>query len=247
MVIAILSIILALTSALFLYLHEVTHQEFMLHLAAIPIEILVGALLIDAYLARQERRRRMQQLSYIKGFLFRTEMKALFINNFRSLANEQMKLQVIRSSTEDELRRMRSEFSEPVYRSNADKDAIIDQYVKTASVFRYFMEWSIQNDVESIFHDMIFLLHFIQDVKVFRELYPEQSVFTGDASDEEMREAVDKVLKGNVFSFLDYAIELRRDRPEEFDHLMEDYISTEARLRRQETIERSAVLARASG
>lgn len=246
MVIIILSVILALSSALFLYIHHITHQEFLLHLAAIPLEIMVGALIVDVYLARRERARHMQQLSYIKGFLFRTEMKNLFINNFRLLQNDDLKLQSLRDCDEEELRRIRADLGELVYRESSDKDAIVDQYIRSLGVFRYFMEWAIHNDADGIFHNMIFILHFIQDVKTFRERHPGRSLISDDVHDDDLRERVEKILRDNVISFLDYAIELRRDRPHEFDHLMEDYIATEARLRRQETAERSPAMARAA-
>ncbi|MGD9738224.1 MAG: hypothetical protein AB7O56_02855 [Bauldia sp.] len=243
MVIIVLSVILALSSALFLYIHHLTHQEFLLHLAAIPLEIMVGALIVDAYLGRRERARRFQQLSYIKGFLFRTEMKNLFVNNFRLLQNENLKLNYLKDCDEEELRKIRADFGELSYRSGADKDTIVDQYVGSVNVFRYFMEWSIHNDADGTFRSMIFLLHFVQDVKTFRELHPERSV-ADEGYDDDLRERVEKVLRDNVVSFLDYAIELRRDRPHEFEHLMEDYIATEARFHRQETMDRGAGAAR---
>ena len=42
-------------SIFFLFVHWLTHNEFTLHLAAIPIEILFGALLIEKVLARKKK------------------------------------------------------------------------------------------------------------------------------------------------------------------------------------------------
>ncbi len=244
MAILILSTGLVLASAIILYIHNLTHQEFLLHVAAIPLEILVGALLVDAYLARRERSQKMQQLSYIKGFLFRTEMKNIFIRNFRSLANDALSLENIRKASKDRLVEIRANLGELTYRAGTDKDAIIDQYVRANSVFRYFMEWSIHNEADPIFHNMLFLLHFIQDVIVFRELYPGQSLLSEEGIAHDFGERVDKVLHDNVTSFLDYAIELRRDRPEEFERLMDDYVVAASRTRTNEDIVRLAAAMR---
>ena len=43
-------------SGFFLWLEHVTHFEFLLHVAAIPLEILVGAFLVERWLARRRRR-----------------------------------------------------------------------------------------------------------------------------------------------------------------------------------------------
>ena len=234
MAILILSTVLLLTSAIVLYIHHLTHQEFLLHVAAIPLEILVGALLVDAYLARRERSQKMLQLSYIKGFLFRTEMKNIFVRNLRALENRELTLDSLRKSDRDKLIEIRANLGELTYRADADKDLIIDQYVRANGVFRYFMEWSIHNEADAVFHNMLFLLHFIQDVIVFRELYPGQSLMSEEGVKHDFAGRVEKVLHDNVTSFLDYAIELRRDRPQEFEHLMDDYLVAESRLRRND-------------
>ena len=43
--------VLPLLSAALLYLDTIFHHEFLLHLAAIPVEILFGAILVERFLA----------------------------------------------------------------------------------------------------------------------------------------------------------------------------------------------------
>lgn len=85
------------------------------------------------------------------------------------------------------------------------------------------MEWAISNDFEIIFHDMIFLLHFIQDVKLYKRHNPEKLFIREAERQPKMMERVQRVLKDGVCKFLDYAIELKEKQPEVFDELLTEY------------------------
>ena len=80
-----LSLSLSTASSFFLYVFYTTHIEFMLHVAAIPLEVLLGALLIERLLERKEKAEKFNKLMYIKSYLYRSEMRDLFITNFSSL------------------------------------------------------------------------------------------------------------------------------------------------------------------
>ncbi len=71
------------------------------------------------------------------------------------------------------------------------------------------MERAIQNEFDYIFGDMIFILHFIQDVRLFKKNHPGRN-FMSEAKDSTLlMEKAHKVLGDGIRKFLDYAIELK--------------------------------------
>src|SRR5512139_1291557 len=106
-------------SALFLWLEHATHVEFLLHLAAIPLEILAGAFLVERWLARNEKEGKRRQLMYLKSYLFRSEMRNVFISNFSALARPAISLEWIRDAPLEELVRARDGITTLEYSSPA--------------------------------------------------------------------------------------------------------------------------------
>ena len=78
-------------------------------------------------------------------------------------------------ATLDQLTAARDGITTLEYRSDAYIESIIAEYVHARRVFQTFMEWAVANDFEAIFHDMIFILHFIQDVQLYQEQNPGRS------------------------------------------------------------------------
>ena len=83
-------------SALFLIVEHLTHVEFFLHLAAIPLEVLVAVFIVEKMLERRETKERRRQLMFIKSHMFRTDMRGLFIANFRGLKTPPVTMSQIR-------------------------------------------------------------------------------------------------------------------------------------------------------
>ena len=67
-------------SGLFLVVEHFTHVEFFLHLAAIPLEVLVAVFIVEKMLERREAQERRRQLMFIKSHMFRTDMRGIFIS-----------------------------------------------------------------------------------------------------------------------------------------------------------------------
>ena len=86
------------------------------------------------------------------------------------------------------------------------------------------MEWAVAHDFESIFHDMIYILHFIQDFQLYKKQYPERLFMEEVQAHPRMRAKVEKILRDGVVKFLDYAIELRQKEPEVLEELLDDYL-----------------------
>ncbi len=223
--ILVLSVALISLSAIILYVETITHHEFLLHVAAIPLELLVGAILFERFIASRERKRNLKQLSYIKGYLFRFDMRKIFSTNFESICQPSITMNQIHRASVEELEAMRRSFADAdvTHASPEAFEAVLENYIESQRVFEYFMEWAIQNDFQKIFTDMIFVLNFIQDIKVLRDLHPGQSLASQVSSRPDLHRRANKISKDNVLSFLDYAIELRKQRPHEFFELLDDY------------------------
>jgi len=211
-------------SGFFLWLEHVTHFEFLLHVAAIPLEILVGAFLVERWLANNEKEGKRQQLMYLKSYLFRSEMRNVFISNFRALAQPTLSLEWIRDAGLEELVLAREGITTLEYRSPAAMEEVLGEYVHARHVFLTFMEWAAAHDFESIFHDMIYILHFIQDFQLYKRQNPERLFMEDVQAHPRLRAKVEKILRDGVVKFLDYAIELRQKEPEVFEELLDDYL-----------------------
>jgi len=211
-------------SGIFLWLEHVTHYEFLLHVAAIPLEILAGAVLVERWLAHSEREGKRQQLMYLKSYLFRSEMRNVFISNFSALARPAISLEWIRNAALEELVRTRDGITTLEYQSPAAMEVVLGEYVHASRVFHTFMEWSVAHDFESIFHDMIYILHFIQDFELYKRQNPERLFMENALAHPRMRAKVEKILRDGIVKFLDYAIELRQKEPEVLEELLDDYL-----------------------
>ena len=210
-------------TAFFLYLQHITHNEFLLHMAAIPMEILLGAILVERYLARKEKEGKRRQLMFLKSYLFRSRMRNLFISNFEALEKPKVTMEMVKEASLEELVSLRAEADSLEYRSREALEPVIMEYVKCHDVFHGFMDWAIVNHFENIFHDMIHLLHFIQDVELFKKHNPDRAFIDEAAGNPQLMEKVEDILRTGIFSFLDYAIELKKNQPEVFEELINDY------------------------
>ncbi len=210
-------------SAAMLVLEHYLHIEFLLHLAAIPIEILLGAVLVERLLNRHAKNKKKRQLIHIKSYFFRSEMCKVFLLNFRALVKPVITLERINEASSSELKQIRMQADEFQYGELAEVEHILDAYIESSHVFEHFMEWSVANDFELIFHDMITLLHFIQNVRLFKQHNPGKLFAEEVSKDPELAAKMYQILKDGVIKFLDYAIELKEKQPAVFVELINDY------------------------
>lgn len=206
-----------------LVLEHYTHQEFLLHVAAIPLEILFGGYLFERFMANKEKAVRLRQLMYLKSYIFRSEMKRLFISNFQALKTPVISMAVIKDATPAVLRELRSQAEDPEYRSVVDMEKVIMEYVSCHDAFAHLMDRAIANDLEDIFEDMVMLLHFIQDVKFFKREHPDRSFAEMAMQQTELKQRMQQVLRHGIHVFLDFVIELKVKQPRAFDHLLTEY------------------------
>ena len=210
-------------SAVFLVIERLTHVEFFLHLAAIPIEVMVAVFIVERLLARKEKHEKRRQLMFIKSYMFRSDMRNLFIANFRALKSPAVTIAGIRAGSLDELRRMRRLAESVEYKSLEATEPVILEYIRTQHVWKSFMERAITYNFEEIFRDMIYILHFIYDAQTFQDIHPGKMFILEAAKNEAFMIKARKVLGDGIRRFLDYAIELREKQPRMFDDVFADY------------------------
>ncbi len=216
-------IVLIGSSAVFLVIEYYTHTDFFLHLAAIPLEILLGALLVERYLSRKERADKLRHLMYIKSYVFRAEMRNLFIANFKALKYPAIDMGKLKEANLAELKKIRANAEKIEYKSVEAMEPVIMEYVNSREAFYGFMQRAINCNFESIFQNMIYVLHFIQDVKLFKDNHPDK-LFIHEAQRQLLlMEKVTKVLGDGIKVFLDYIIELKIKQPDIMYELLTDY------------------------
>lgn len=210
-------------SGLFLIVEHFTHVEFFLHLAAIPLEVLVAVFIVEKMLERREAKEKRRQLMFIKSHMFRTDMRGLFIANFRGLKTPAITIRQIKEASLEELRKMRREAETIEYRSPEAMEEIINEYIKAQPTWASFMERAITYNFENVFRDMIYILHFIDDVKAFKERSPDKLFIDEAGTNDRLMAKARKVLGDGIQKFLDYAVELKGKQPTVFADLMTDY------------------------
>jgi len=215
---------LPLLSAFFLYLEHVTHVEFLLHIAAIPLEILLGGILVEQYLGQREKKRRARQLMFLKSCLFRSEFRALYLANFGALAYPVIGMEDIKCASTKELNGWLNEVDNARYHSPEAIEAVLIEYVNAYPTFNRFLEWAIANDDERIFHDMIMLMHFIHDIQLFKSIHPDKLFINKAIGNQELMNKIIKTLTAGIKSFLRFSIELQENDPDLFLTMMDDYL-----------------------
>ncbi len=217
---------LPLLCVFFLWLHQITHIEFLLHLAAIPLEIFVGAFLVERFLTNEAKKQDLRKHMYIKSYIFRSELRKVFIANVNALKYPPITIPEIRTASIEELQSMRNKLDDIQYGSDEEIENVIIEYTYTHKTFYKFMEWAVNHDFEAIFFDMIYLLHFIQDVNQFKAYNPDELFITEAKKYPKQMERVNTVLKNGILSLLNYAIQLKEENPGLLDEILEEYEQT---------------------
>ncbi len=216
-------IALLLLAGIFIFLDNAFHYHFFLHLAAIPLEIILAVIVVEHFLARKEKANKKYQLFLIKSYLFRSEMRNLFVCNLISLKSPEISISKIRTMTLKELIVFRSNMRGLTYKSPLHLEKVIQEYVKAKNVFQFFLNWAIEHKIEAIFEDMIYVLHFIQDVTLFNEQNLDKLFIDEAKSKPELLEKTSRVVRNGVIKFIDYMAELKQHDPALLNNLLTDY------------------------
>jgi len=212
-----------ITSILLLLVEYKTKMEFFFHLAAIPLEVLVGTFIIHKILNMHEAKEKRRQLMFVKSYLFRAEMRRLFITNFDALKYPSVTMSIIKNATLKELQQKRKEAENAEYISLEAMEPVIMEYVKTKQTWIRFLERAISYDFPDIFNDMIYILHFVNDVSFYKNNYPKMLFMYHAEREPYLMEKTKKVLGDGIRKFLDYMVELKMKQPILFREIISDY------------------------
>ena len=80
----------------------------------------------------------------------------------------------IKNASLEELKHMRSDAEHLEYFSLDAMELVIQEYVSAYHVFHDFMDRASAYDMDTLLQDMIYILHFIQDVKLFKQANPDK-------------------------------------------------------------------------
>ncbi len=216
-------IVLIASAAVLLFIQRLTHIEFLLHAAAIPLEVLVAVFVVDIFLENRQKKERRRQLMLIKSCMFRLEMRNLFISNLIAIKSPSITMSKIKAATLAEMYKMREDAETIEYKSLDMMEPIIMEYTNIQHIWRNFMDIARDCDFKEIFQDMVYILHFVSDVKTFKEHNPDKLFIHEAAKNELLMQKVVTVLGDGIRKFLDYAIELKEKQPELFRALILDY------------------------
>lgn len=219
----IIYVVLAVVSALFLWLHYQTHIEFMLHLSAIPLEAFVVVFVVEKILDNRAINERRKQLMFVKSCMFRDQMRDLFISNIQNVEYPDLTLSKLKTSDLNGLRQLRNDAARVEYKSMDKMENIIMEYVKAEPVWQRFLEIAINYNFEGIIRDMTDIQHFIQDVRLFKRSNPDKLYIHQAINNKQMIDKVNVILGDGIRKFLDYLIELKEKQPELFYTIISDY------------------------
>jgi hypothetical protein len=192
-------------------------------LAPIPIIVLVVVFLFGFLVESRENRSRKQQLMFIKSLMFRLELRNLYIADFLALQSPALDFATIKKASLGELKEMRIAANTTEYKSLDAMESVVEEYAKAQESWRSFMDIARANGFNSIFQDMMYIMHFISDVITFKEVHRNKLFMYEAANDEASMQKVTKVLGDGIRKYLEYVIELKEKQPELFNQVVADY------------------------
>ena len=153
-------IIFSGASLLFLFLERLTHFEFLLHLAAIPLEVLVAFFIVEKFLENREMQNKRRQLLSIKSCLFRSEMRNLFLANFEALKSSSITMSKIKNASLEEFKRLHEDANTLEYKSleAAKRDGLMKKVNKVlGDGIQKFLDYAIElkEKQPEMFNDLI--------------------------------------------------------------------------------------------
>jgi len=215
-------VILIAASVAFLLLERLTGNEFMFHLAAIPMEVLIAVLVVERILLSRDKSEKRRQLIAMSLTLFSSETSELLTASFQAIKSPRLSLSRIKSASLDELKKMSEDANMIEYESPELMEAVAMEYVKTQRIWQMSMDRALEYDIEEAYQNMITVLGFINHVDVFKRDNPDKLFIPEVMGNEQLMAKVKEVLGFAVRKFLDYAIELKRKQPDVLDQLISD-------------------------
>ena len=207
-------VVLIIASAILLVIHQIYHYEFVLHLAAIPFEIIIGVFIIDMLLRKREIVEKRRRTISVAITLFGAEMGRFDDACFHAIRSPLITLATIENSSIEELKQIRIASDTIEYGSPEEMELAIKECVNIEHVWRSLLESAVAYDIEEMYLNTLKILNFVHDVKVYGEGHPNEPFIHFAQQDERILKRVKAVIRLDVQKFLDYAIELKENHPE---------------------------------
>lgn len=223
-------VILIIASAICLVIYETYHIEFMLHLAAIPFEIIIGVFIIDMLLRKREIVDKKRRTIAVAITLFGSEMGRFDDACFHAIRSPLITLSTIANSSIEELKQIRIASNAIEYGSPEEMELAIKECVNIEHVWRSLLESAVTYDIEEMYLNTLNILNFIHDVKVYRESHPDMPFIHFAQQDERTLKRVKEVIKLDVQKFLNYAIELKQNHPDMLSQFLSE-LDTSTQIR----------------
>jgi hypothetical protein len=202
----------------------------MLHLAAIPFEILIAVFIVDKLLRKREGLEKRRRLITVVITLFGSEMSRFYATCFQAMRSPRITISTIANSNIEELKRIRIAADAIEYESFEDMELAIKECVKIEHIWRSLLESAITYDIEEMYLNVLYVINFIHDVKVFKESHSDELFIHLAQQDELLMRRVKEVLGLGIQKLLDYAIDLKESNPDMLRRLMSD-LDASARIR----------------
>ena len=185
----------------------------MLHLAAIPFEILVAVFIVDKLLRKRVNSEKRRRTIAVAITLFGSEMGRFDDACFHAIRSPLITLSTIANSSIEELKQIRIASDTIEYGSPEEMELAIKECVNIEHVWRSLLESAVYYDIEEMYLNTLQMLNFVHDVKVFKESQPNEPFIQMAEQDERILKRVKEIIRLDIQKFLDYAIELKEKHP----------------------------------
>lgn len=223
-------VVLITASAILLVIYEISHIDFMLHLAAIPFEIIIGVFIVDMLLRKREIVAKRRRTIAVAITMFGSEMGRFDDACFRAIRSPLITLSTIEHSSIKELKQIRIASDTIEYGSPEEMELAVKECVNIEHVWRSLLESAVAFDIEETYLNTLHILNFVHDVKVFKESHPDEPFIHFAQQDEQILKGVKEVISFTVQKFLDYAIELKENHPDMLHQFLSE-LDTSTRIR----------------
>ena len=215
-----LSVILVSIAGIFLYVENVMHNEFFLHLAAIPIEILAAAIVVERLLSLTDRNRKRRRLMDMLFVQYGMEMSSLLEASFKAVESPSLSMSQVESASIQELKKLRDDTTTIKYKSLELIEVAVEEYVKSQHIWREYVDRAVEYDFEETYHNMMHVLYFIDYVELFKRNNPDELLVDEIRDNKLVREKAEDLLGFGIRKFLDVAIELRIKKRDAFNQFI---------------------------
>jgi len=223
-------VVLITASAILLVIYEISHIDFMLHLAAIPFEIIIGVFIVDMLLRKREIVAKRKRTIAVAITMFGSEMGRFDDACFQAIRSPLITLSTIANSSIKDLKQIRIASDTIEYGSPEEMELAVKECVNIEHVWRSLLESAVAFDIEETYLNTLHILNFVHDVKVFKESHPNEPFIHFAQQDEQVLKGVKEVISFTVQRFLDYAIELKENHPDMLHQFLSE-LDTSTRIR----------------